>query len=105
MIITEYQVNYRNMRYCDHHAYSKVSHIEKSEWDKLTASIDYEEFDNLQLNTCNVCLDGCDKWITIRNGSYSHKIRFGYQDSVALQPVIYLVQKLDSIRQIYRRSG
>jgi hypothetical protein len=102
MIISEYRLNYRNMHSCDHHAYSKVSHVEKSEWDKLTGIIDFDEFNNIHLNTCNVCADGCDKWITIRNGSYSHTIRFGYQDSAAVQPIKPLVDKLDSLREVYR---
>jgi len=70
VIISEYRINYRNMQSCDHHAYSKVSHMGKSEWDKLNAIIDFDEFNNIHLNSCNVCFDGCDKWITIRNGSY-----------------------------------
>jgi hypothetical protein len=102
VIISEYKINYRNMHSCDHHAYSKVSHIEKSEWDKLTGIIDFDEFNNIHLNTCNVCVDGCDKWITLRNGSYSHTIRFGYQDSAAIQSIKPLVDKLDSIREAFR---
>jgi hypothetical protein len=105
LIINEYHFNYRKMLSCDHHAYSKVSHIEKNEWDKLTASIDFDVFNNIQLNTCNVCVDGCDRWITIKNGSYFHKIRFGYQDSAALQPIKVLVHQLDSLREIYRATS
>ncbi len=89
------------MHSCDHHAYSKISHMEKSEWDKLTGIIDFEEFNNIHLNTCNVCVDGCDKWITHQERILFHKIRFGYQDSAALQPVKLLVHKLDSIREAH----
>ena len=93
------------MHSCDHHAYSKVSHMEKSEWDKITGMIEFNEFNSIRLNTCNVCVDGCDKWITIRNGSYSHTIRFGYQDSIVLQPVRSLADKLDSIREVFRTGA
>jgi hypothetical protein len=102
VIINESRLNYRNMRSCDHYAYSKVSHMEKSEWDNLTELIDLDAFNNIHLNTCNVCVDGCDKWITIRNGSYSHTIRFGYQDSVAIEPIRLLADRLDSLREAYR---
>lgn len=105
VIITEYRINYRRMHSCDHHAYSKVCHIEKSEWDKLTASLDFDKFENIHLNTCNFCVDGCDQWITIRNGSYYHRIRFGSQDSAALQPVRPLVHALDSIRENYKMAS
>ena len=101
VIISEYKINYRNMHSCDHHAYSKVAHIEKSEWDKLTGLVDFDAFSNIHLNTCNVCVDGCDKWITLRNGSYLHTIRFGYQDSAAIQSIKPLVDKLDSIREAF----
>jgi hypothetical protein len=102
LILSEYRLNYRYMNSCDHRAYSRVSHMEKSDWDELTGMIDLETFSNMHLNTCNVCVDGCDKWITIRNGSYSHTIRFGYNDTAAVQPVFALVERLDSMRKIYR---
>jgi hypothetical protein len=102
VIISEFSLNYRNMSSCDHHASSKVSHLDKSEWDQLTGLIDLDEFKHIRLNTCNVCVDGCDKWITIRNGSYSHTIRFGFQDSAALQPIRPLADKLDSLREAYK---
>jgi hypothetical protein len=102
VILSEYKINYRNMHSCDHHAYSKISHMEKSEWDKLTGMINFDEFNSIHLNTCNVCVDGCDKWITLRNGSYSHTIRFGYLDSAAIQSIKPLVDKLDSLRKAFR---
>jgi hypothetical protein len=105
VIINEYRLNYRYMNPCDHHAYSRISHMEKSEWDELTGLIDLDSFSSIHMNTCNVCADGCDKWITIRNGSYSHTIRFGYQDSAMLQPIFNLVEKLDSLREIYRAGN
>jgi hypothetical protein len=54
------------------------------------------------MNPCNECVDGCDQWITIRNGSYSHIIRFGYGDSAALISIYPFADKLDSIREVFR---
>jgi hypothetical protein len=105
VIISESRLNYRFMNPCDHHAYSKVSHLEKSEWDKLTGSIDFDVFNSIRLNTCNVCFDGCDNWITIRKGSNSHTIRFGYGDSIALQPIRSFVDKVDSLREVFRTGA
>jgi hypothetical protein len=105
VIISENRLNYRNMNPCDHHAYSQVSHLEKSEWDMLTGMIDLDEFKSISLNSCNICFDGCDKWITIANGSYSHTIRFGNQDSVAVQSIRPLVDKLDSLRETFRTGS
>jgi hypothetical protein len=105
VILNEYSINYRYMQSCDHHATSKVFHMEKSVWDNLTGLIDLDVFNSIRLNTSNVSFDGCDQWITIRNGSYSHTIRFGYQDSASLQRIRPLVDKLDSLREEYRKGS
>jgi hypothetical protein len=102
VIISEKLINYRYMNPCDHKASSKVSHIDKSEWDRITGIIDLDAFNSIRLNTCNACVDGCDQWITISNGSYSHTIRFGYEDSVAVLTIKPLVEKLDSLMEAYR---
>jgi hypothetical protein len=102
VIISEKLINYRYMNPCDHKACSKVSHIDKSEWDRITGIIDLDAFNSIRLNTCNVCVDGCDQWITISNGSYSHTIRFGYEDSAAVLTIKPLVEKLDSLMEVYR---
>lgn len=102
LIMSENSLNYRFMNPCDRHAYSMVSDIEKTEWDELTGMIDLDEFNHIHLNTCNVCVDGCDQWITIRNGSYSHTIRFGYGDLEAFLSIKPFADKLDSIREVFR---
>jgi len=102
VIISEDRINYRWMNSCEHHAYSKIVHFQKSDWDDLTALIDMDSFSSIHLKTCNVCVDGCDKWITIKNGSLSHTIRFGDQDSASICPVKPLARKLDSIREALR---
>lgn len=48
-----------------------------AEWNNILNSIDYTTFSKLNYNTCNICVDGCDEWITIKNSSVSHQIRFG----------------------------
>jgi hypothetical protein len=105
VIINENLINYRNMNPCGHNAYSRVSLMEKSEWDKITGLIDLDTFNSIHLNSCNVCVDGCDTWLTISNGSYSHTVRFGYGDSAAVLPIKPLVDKLDSLREAYRLPG
>jgi len=102
VIITENLLNYRFMSPCDHRAYSKLSYLNRKDWYELTSKIDFEVFSGIYLNTCNVCADGCDQWITIRKGTYAHTIRFGSQDSVAIQSIQPLVNQLDSLRRSYR---
>jgi hypothetical protein len=104
VILSEYDIQYRNMKSCDRHAYSKITDMDKAEWDKITRMINYEKFSDIHLNSCNICVDGCDNWITIRNESYSHTIRYGYGDSAVLQAIRPLIEKIDSIRQDFRKQ-
>jgi hypothetical protein len=59
-----------------------------SEWNNILNSINVSNFLNLNYNSCNICVDGCDEWISIKNDSISHQIRFG------------LGFKIDSIKQL-----
>jgi hypothetical protein len=104
VIISEYDIKYRYMQSCDHHAYSRITEMDKAEWDQLTRMINYDKFSHIHLNSCNVCVDGCDYWITIRSDSYSHSIRYGYGDSAAVQAIRPLIEKIDSIRQDFRKK-
>ena len=59
-----------------------------TEWNNILNSINISNFLNLNYNSCNICVDGCDEWISIKNDSISHQIRFG------------LGLKIDSIKQL-----
>jgi hypothetical protein len=48
-----------------------------AEWTNILNALDLDKFLNLNYNTCNICLDGCDEWIKIQDGQISHQIRFG----------------------------
>jgi hypothetical protein len=48
-----------------------------TEWNNILNSINLNNFLNLNYNSCNICFDGCDEWITVKNDSISHQIRFG----------------------------
>ena len=73
--------------------------LEKSEWDKITGIVDLDEFNSIHLNTCNVCVDGCDKWITIRNGPIPIQSVLDTRILLLIQPIKPLVDKLDSLRE------
>jgi hypothetical protein len=47
------------------------------EWNNILNSINFNNFSNLHYNSCNICVDGCDEWISIKDNSINHQIRFG----------------------------
>jgi hypothetical protein len=98
VILSEDQLLYRFMNPCNHNAYSKVTHMDRAAWESLISKLDMDKFEAIDINTCYVCVDGCDTWITIKNGSDSHTIRFGIQDSLAIENIRPFVEQLDSIR-------
>jgi hypothetical protein len=56
---------------------SKSRTLSESEWNEIKSDVNMDEFTRLTYNTCNVCVDGCDEWIFIRENESSHKITFG----------------------------
>jgi hypothetical protein len=48
-------------------------------------------------NACNICVDGCDEWISIKNNSVSHQIRFGLGQKIdSKKPLQDLLAELRS---------
>jgi hypothetical protein len=56
---------------------NKTRFTTPAEWNNILNSVNLNNFLNLNYNSCNVCLDGCDEWIAIKNDWISHQIRFG----------------------------
>ena len=63
-----------------------------SEWSEIEAAVDFTTFLKLDYNTCNICVDGCDEWITINRFEKAHSIRFTKGQQIegisALQDII-----------------
>lgn len=67
------------------------------EWDDILNSINIRNFLNLNYNTCNVCVDGCDEWISVKNNSISHQIRFGMGNIIdSIKPLQDILSQLRS---------
>jgi hypothetical protein len=65
--------------------------------DSILRTIDYAAFQKLNYNTCNICVDGCDEWITVYKGSESHRIR--YSKGLKISSISALQDKLAEIRK------
>jgi hypothetical protein len=54
----------------------KTRAVSDNEWVELRNVINIGDFIKLDYNSCNICVDGCDEWISIQNFQDSHSIRF-----------------------------
>jgi hypothetical protein len=102
LVITEDKTSYEYNSPCDNNDLSRNGLTGKSEWDELIELLDMDKFQNININTCYVCVDGCDTWISVKSGSVTHEIRFGFEDSTAIMDIRPFVDKLDSIRTAFR---
>lgn len=78
----------------------KKAELSPSELETLIALLDVDELKKLELNSCNVCFDGCDDWISFNDGTTSHYIRFT-KDDPKLQPIKAFVDQLNVIKAKY----
>ncbi|HLP74715.1 MAG TPA: hypothetical protein VK155_17545 [Bacteroidales bacterium] len=49
---------------------------QESEWNEIVDAVNYSEFAKLNYNTCNVCVDGCDEWVSLQDDDFDHAIRY-----------------------------
>jgi hypothetical protein len=79
---------------------TKVEHksLTGEEKDDLFNSLNINEFSKIELNTCNICVDGCDHWISVKNDSFYHLIRYGFEDSITLSSIRIFIGKLDMLK-------
>jgi len=99
LTITRNSVRYVNYANCSTNKPSveKIGEMNTAELDALLAKLDFAELKKLDLNSCNVCFDGCDDWIYFSNGTENHYIRFTRNDS-KLQPIQAFVDQLNAIK-------
>ena len=96
------EVRYVNYEQCNNAvaAVDKKGKLLKSEIENLLDKFDEKEFKSIELNTCNVCVDGCDNWIYFENSKGSHYIRFGGSDK-KLEPIQMFIDQLFLIKESY----
>jgi len=92
-------VRYVNYTQCNNSepAVEKNGQLINSELETLLAQLNVEELQKIDLNSCNICFDGCDDWIFFDNGTVSHYIRFSRNDP-KLQPIQKFIDQLNTIR-------
>ena len=65
--------------------------VTESEWLEIENAVNIDAFLKLNYNSCNICVDGCDEWISIQSDRVNHSIRY----SKGLQ--IESIEKLQNI--------
>ncbi len=99
LFITDVSMTHTAINYCDDITSKEQQTIHPDTWNNLIQLLDLEEFLNISINTCYVCVDGCDTWIRVTNDSITHMIRFGHRDSLIVKPVQPFIDALYTIRQ------
>ena len=97
LTISKDSTRYESFSPCDDSAYSAGTVTDPAAWKELTGLFDAVEFQKILINTCYYCVDGCDTWIMVTGDSISHRIRFGYRDSLAIQQIKLFVSHLESL--------
>ena len=79
------------------------ANTDADEWNELLATLDWDEFNQVQVNTCALCADGCDTWISVEKDRKTHRIRFT-ENSTEIEPIRPFVEKLDSLIEEFRKN-
>ena len=74
-----------------------------TEWTELLATLNWDDFNQVEVNTCAVCVDGCDTWISVEKNHKTHRIRFT-ESSTEIEPIRPFVEKLDSLIEKFRKN-
>lgn len=73
------------------------------EWSELLGTLNWNDFKKVNVNTCALCADGCDTWITIQNGPLTHQIRFT-ENSVEIEHIRTFVERLKAHHEEFRQN-
>lgn len=101
MIITYERTNYGWDDPCGDKDIFKSEKTDSTAFLHLLQLLDFETFKSIEVNSCNVCADGCDDWIQIKLNGQSHYIRYGYADTAIVDPIKPFIQKLEEIKSAY----
>jgi hypothetical protein len=77
---------------------------DKRQWNELVALLDKEQFKKITINLCNVCADGCDVRVTVKDRSYIHSISYGSSNNQAVTTIRPFLEKLEAISAAYKKE-
>jgi hypothetical protein len=104
LTLTEATTYYEYHPACGGKAKYKRTNTDTQRWNELLATLDVEKFLAIDVNTCNVCADGCDVTIYLRKDNITHQIRFGLGQSPETVPIKPFVDKLNAWREEFKNN-
>lgn len=102
LVITKNKTTYTLAAICNKSGKTISKSTPDSIWQNLNSLYEQSKFKTININTCNVCVDGCDTWIRVQNGDFIHKIRFGSSQDIVLASISEFVEKLDYLKNEYK---
>jgi len=104
LVITKFASSYKFRSPCDQPPdKDKNGKTNRAEWNELLAALKWDDFKNVNVNTCALCVDGCDTWIYIENNQETHQIRFT-DGSPEIEPIRTFVEKLKALHEEFRTN-
>lgn len=105
LVITANQTIYRNYKTCNPtNATGKTVATDKAQWKELISLLNREDFNKIHLNLCNVCADGCDVRVTLKDKNNNHSISYGSSDNEAVAAIRPFLEKMEAIRAGYKKE-
>lgn len=102
LVVTSIKSIYEFRSSCDETKNKQLEErTEREEWKDLISSLNWNEFKKINVNTCALCADGCDTWISIQNGLQTHEIRFT-DNAPEIEPIKTFVEKLKVLHEEFR---
>lgn len=104
LIITQDVTIYNYKDPCGDNDLSDKTNTKSEDWKELNELLNFDEFEAITVNSCDVCFDGCDTWISVKSDDYNHEIRFGHNDSVVIGTILPFIQKIGDIRSRFTEN-
>jgi hypothetical protein len=79
----------------------KTRAVPDSEWTEIVNDVNYNDFEKLYYQSCDICVDGCDEWIFIKDEQLSHEIRFS--KGLRIESISKLQDKLAQLRAEFNK--
>ncbi|MGE9313533.1 hypothetical protein ACLOAU_17920 [Niabella sp. CJ426] len=77
---------------------------DKKQWNELVSLLNQQEFKKININLCNVCADGCDVRVTVKDKNDIHSISYGSSSNEAVATVRPFLEKLEAISAAYKKE-